>query len=38
MTILDTYHFDISARGAYHTMPPEERALVEATLPQAVQL
>lgn len=38
MTILDTYHFDIAARGAYYTMPPEERALLETTLPQAVQL
>ena len=38
MTLLDTYHFDIAARGAYYSMPPEERALLETTLPQAVQL
>ena len=38
MTIFDTYHFDIAAREAYVTMPPEEWALVETTLPQAVQL
>ena len=37
MTILDTYHFDIAARGAYYTMPPEERTLLEAFSRQAVQ-
>ena len=38
MTILDTYHFDIAAREAYYAMPPEKPALLETTLPQAVQL
>ena len=38
MQFLDTYHFDLAARGAYYAMPPQERELLEGTLPQVGQL